>query len=137
MHSLLRSTGASLTSVTPRSSPHFLQHKLCRHFQTKEFTLHRSQRSFAFCELTMNNIDELEHKSHRSVTFHRIGQRLSEIFGSPTFRGCKVYGRESSQYLSDVIRRATLREGGSAPKIIHSDNGSPMKGTALLRSVMT
>ncbi len=46
--------------------------------------------------------------------------------------GYEVYGRESSQYLADVIQRATLREGGSAPKILHSDNGSPMKGTALL-----
>ncbi|WP_052607182.1 IS3 family transposase [Acidithrix ferrooxidans] len=46
--------------------------------------------------------------------------------------GYEVYGCESSQQLADVVVRATLLEGGRAPKILHSDNGSPMKGSSLL-----
>ena len=46
--------------------------------------------------------------------------------------GYEVYENESSQQLAEVVRRATLLEGGRAPKILHSDNGSPMKGSSLL-----
>ena len=46
--------------------------------------------------------------------------------------GYEVYENESSKQLADVVRRATLLEGGRAPKILHSDNGSPMKGSSLL-----
>ena len=46
--------------------------------------------------------------------------------------GYEVYESESSKQLADVVMRATLLEGGNAPKILHSDNGSPMKGSSLL-----
>ncbi len=89
MHSPLRSARASWMSVTLRSSRRFVQRRLCQRFQTEESTLHHNQRCTAFCEPTRNSIDELEHKSHRSVRYRRIGQQLSEIFGSPIFRGCE------------------------------------------------
>ena len=46
--------------------------------------------------------------------------------------GWEVYESESSAHLARVIGRATLTEGGRAPVQLHSDNGSPMKGVALL-----
>ncbi len=46
--------------------------------------------------------------------------------------GYEVYENESSKQLARVIARATLKENGRAPKILHSDNGSPMKGVSLL-----
>lgn len=46
--------------------------------------------------------------------------------------GYEVYENESSRQLATVVQRATLNEGGRAPNILHSDNGSPMKGVSLL-----
>lgn len=46
--------------------------------------------------------------------------------------GYEVYESQSSENLAKVVHRATLKEGSKAPKILHQDNGSPMKGTALL-----
>lgn len=46
--------------------------------------------------------------------------------------GSEVYQNESSQHLASVIERATIIEGGRAPNLLHSDNGSPMKGLSLL-----
>jgi Transposase and inactivated derivatives len=46
--------------------------------------------------------------------------------------GYEIYESESSENLAAVLKRATLNEGGRAPEILHSDNGSPMKGTTLV-----
>nr|WP_276978540.1 integrase core domain-containing protein [Ferrimicrobium acidiphilum] len=46
--------------------------------------------------------------------------------------GYEVYENESSHQLATVVQRSTLNEGGRAPNILHSDNGSPMKGVSLL-----
>jgi putative transposase len=47
--------------------------------------------------------------------------------------GWEVYENESSAHLARVVSRATIAEGGCAPIRLHSDNGSPMKGTSLLQ----
>jgi len=46
--------------------------------------------------------------------------------------GYEIYENESSEHLADVLNKATLNEGSRAPGILHSDNGSLMKGTTLL-----
>jgi len=46
--------------------------------------------------------------------------------------GWEVYEQESSEYASEVVSRAVLAEGGlDTPLVLHSDNGSPMKGSTL------
>ncbi|CAG4904812.1 unnamed protein product, partial [Acidithrix sp. C25] len=45
--------------------------------------------------------------------------------------GWEVYESESSEQLKRVVKRAMAREN-MAPKVIHSDNGSPMKGWSLV-----
>ncbi|KJF18674.1 integrase catalytic domain-containing protein [Acidithrix ferrooxidans] len=45
--------------------------------------------------------------------------------------GWEVYESESSEQLKRVVKRAIAREN-MAPKVIHSDNGSPMKGWSLV-----
>lgn len=47
--------------------------------------------------------------------------------------GWEVYDRESAEYASEVISRAAYSEKlKGAPLVLHSDNGSPMKGSSLL-----
>lgn len=46
--------------------------------------------------------------------------------------GYEVYENEASRHLATVVHRATMSEGGKAPNLLHSDNGSPMKGVSLL-----
>ncbi|KJF15525.1 integrase core domain protein [Acidithrix ferrooxidans] len=46
--------------------------------------------------------------------------------------GYEIYENESSENLATVLKRATLNEGSLAPSVLHSDNGSPMKGTTLV-----
>jgi putative transposase len=46
--------------------------------------------------------------------------------------GHEVYETESSIQLASVVSKATLNEKSEAPRILHSDNGSPMKGQSLL-----
>jgi putative transposase len=46
--------------------------------------------------------------------------------------GWEVYESESSEQASQLIRKAHLSEGvGTSPLVLHSDNGSPMKGASL------
>ncbi|CAK0775880.1 transposase [Gammaproteobacteria bacterium] len=46
--------------------------------------------------------------------------------------GWEVYERESSEYAAEIVSRAVLAEGGlDTPLVLHSDNGSPMKGSTL------
>ena len=46
--------------------------------------------------------------------------------------GYEVYEEESSKHLADIVARTSLSGGARAPRILHSDNGSPMKGVSLL-----
>ncbi len=48
----------------------------------------------------------------------------------------KVYDRESSEYTSDVLEATCLEEGIEKNQLIlHSDNGSPMKGATMLATL--
>ncbi len=49
--------------------------------------------------------------------------------------GWEVYECESDDYASDVVTKATLREGASQVRVLHSDNGSPMKGATMLATL--
>ena len=47
--------------------------------------------------------------------------------------GWEVYAEESADHAAKTIRKAYLREGiAGQPLILHSDNGSPMKGATML-----
>lgn len=50
--------------------------------------------------------------------------------------GWQVYDRESSEYASDVLEAACLEESIQKDQVIlHSDNGSPMKGATMLATL--
>ncbi|KKL12802.1 hypothetical protein LCGC14_2532120 [marine sediment metagenome] len=50
--------------------------------------------------------------------------------------GWQVYERESSEYASDILEDACLTEGIKKNQVIlHSDNGSPMKGATMLATL--
>ena len=50
--------------------------------------------------------------------------------------GWEVYERESADYAASVFRKAHLREGVRADSLVlHSDNGSPMKGATMLATL--
>ena len=50
--------------------------------------------------------------------------------------GWQVYDRESSEYASDVLEGACLDEGIKKNQVLlHSDNGSPMKGATMLATL--
>lgn len=50
--------------------------------------------------------------------------------------GWEVYEEESSAHASHLVSRAHLREGvGCECLVLHSDNGAPMKGAALLETL--
>ena len=50
--------------------------------------------------------------------------------------GWEVYERELAEYAAEVVQRAVLAEGCvDTPLVLHSDNGSPMKGSTLLATL--
>ena len=50
--------------------------------------------------------------------------------------GWEVYERESADYAGEVVRRAVLAERCiDRPLVLHADNGSPMKGETLLKTL--
>jgi putative transposase len=50
--------------------------------------------------------------------------------------GWEVYEEESSELASQLVIKAYLREGiAGMPLVLHSDNGSPMKGASLLETL--
>jgi transposase InsO family protein len=52
--------------------------------------------------------------------------------------GWQVYGTESSELASEVMRDICAREGIAPHQVVlHSDNGSPMKGATLLATLQT
>ena len=47
--------------------------------------------------------------------------------------GWEIYAEESADHAAKIFHKAHLREGiGSKDLILHSDNGSPMKGATML-----
>jgi putative transposase len=50
--------------------------------------------------------------------------------------GWEVFDTESADHASSLIRKTYLREGiAGAPLVLHSDNGSPMKGGTMLATL--
>ena len=50
--------------------------------------------------------------------------------------GWEVHEEESAEHAALVVRKASLAEGrGLAPLVLHSDNGSPMKGATMLTTL--
>jgi putative transposase len=51
--------------------------------------------------------------------------------------GWEVYEEESADYASEVIQRISLAQGrlSTMPLVLHSDNGSPMKGATMLATL--
>ena len=52
--------------------------------------------------------------------------------------GWEVWEKESAEYASELVRRAFLSEGlvtNEFPLVLHSDNGSPMKGATMLETL--
>jgi putative transposase len=51
--------------------------------------------------------------------------------------GWEVYEEESAELASELIRRITLKQGRltTDPLVLHSDNGSPMKGATMLATL--
>ena len=50
--------------------------------------------------------------------------------------GWEIYASESADQAASVFRKAHLREGvGAESLVLHSDNGSPMKGATMLATL--
>jgi len=50
--------------------------------------------------------------------------------------GWEIYEVESSEHAASLVRKAHLRERvGTSPLVLHSDNGSPMKGASLMETL--
>ena len=50
--------------------------------------------------------------------------------------GWEIHTEESSELAAELVRKACLREGiVGQPLVLHSDNGSPMKGATLLETL--
>ena len=51
--------------------------------------------------------------------------------------GWEVYEEESADYASSLIKRICLKQGRltTEPLVLHSDNGSPMKGATMLATL--
>lgn len=67
--------------------------------------------------------------------FHYYLYMILDIF-SRKIVGWEIHDIESSELASSLVRKAHLRENvGVKPLILHSDNGSPMKGASLLETL--
>lgn len=56
--------------------------------------------------------------------------------GSRKLVGNEVHEAESSELASELLRKACLREGlAGKPLVLHSDNGSAMKGATMLATM--
>ena len=51
--------------------------------------------------------------------------------------GWEVYEEESAEHASELVRRISLAQGrfSTTPLVLHSDNGSPMKGATMLATL--
>lgn len=57
---------------------------------------------------------------------------IMDIF-SRKIVGWEVYAEESAEHAASIFRKSYLREGiAGQPLVLHSDNGSPMKGATML-----
>jgi len=59
---------------------------------------------------------------------------IMDIF-SRKIVGWEVYETESAEQASMVFRKTCLREGAGKDLVLHSDNGSPMKGATMLATL--
>lgn len=61
---------------------------------------------------------------------------ISDLF-SRDIVGWEVWENESAEHASELIRRATLAQHRltTSPLVLHSDNGSPMKGSTMLETL--
>ena len=60
---------------------------------------------------------------------------ITDVF-SRKIVGWEVYNEQSGEHASDMFSKAHLREGvGDEELVLHSDNGSPMKGATLLATL--
>ncbi len=67
--------------------------------------------------------------------FHYYLYLILDIF-SRKIVGWEIYDEESSENAAQLVRKAHLREQvGNAPLVLHSDNGSPMKGASLMETL--
>jgi putative transposase len=67
-------------------------------------------------------------------TFYRL--YLIEDIYSRAIVGWEVHEEESAEHASELIRKACLREGiHQKGLVLHSDNGSPMKGATMLSTL--
>ena len=83
------------------------------------------------------------HQYRKDIAIDEIGYRDEQ---SPVTRGCsrvaprwfsgQVYEVESADYAAMTFRKAYLREGVAGEDLVlHSDNGSPMKGATMLATL--
>ncbi len=59
---------------------------------------------------------------------------ILDLFGRKLV-GREIYDLESLDYAAETVSRAVLKEGKKGPPVnvvLHSDNGSPMKGASML-----
>ena len=63
---------------------------------------------------------------------------ISDLF-SRDIVGWEVWPEESADHASELIRRATFQQNrlSTHPLVLHSDNGSPMKGATMLTTLYT
>ena len=59
---------------------------------------------------------------------------VEDIF-SRKIAGWEVHDKESADHASQLINQIALREGHVLAQILHSDNGSPMKGATMLATL--
>lgn len=61
---------------------------------------------------------------------------ISDLF-SRDIVGWEVWGEESAEHASELIKRTALGQSvlTTAPLVLHSDNGSPMKGSTMLATL--
>ena len=62
---------------------------------------------------------------------------LFSDFYDQSIVGWEVYEEESADYASSLIKRICLKQGRltTEPLVLHSDNGSPMKGATMLATL--
>jgi len=61
---------------------------------------------------------------------------ISDLY-SRDIVGWEVWQEESAEHASELIQRATLQQKRltTSPLVLHSDNGSPMKGATMLTTL--
>ena len=89
-------------------------------------------------DLLANNIKKTVHQFRCIVSvkgFHFYLYLILDVF-SRKIVGWEIHDEESAAHAAKLIRRTHLREDiRDKPLILHSDNGSPMKGASMLETL--